>query len=97
MVQQRSFPFSVSPAPSEDPASMSRRVDDSFSPPLGQPTYYLTSVGYGKEVGLPEGMHEVYDPCSQKSLILDHNTSKIVICDPHTHSDQKVVVQGAGF
>ena len=92
VVKQRSFPPSVLPI--ADAASLLRRsTHDSFRPPLGQPTYYLFGIGYGKEVGLPEGMHEVYDPSSKKSLILDHTAFKIFLEDPRPGKRAPIFVQ----
>ena len=75
-VKQRSFPDSMSLP--HDVTLLRRSSHDYFRPPYGPPVSYLKSVGYGKEVGLPDGVQEVYDPYTQKNLILDHNTLKII-------------------
>ena len=89
-VKQKKFPGSVSL--SQDIKLLRRSRNDYFRPPYGPPVHYLTSVGYGKEVGLPDGVQEVYDPYTQKNFILDHNTSKIVR-DNRVPTKQKHVVK----
>ena len=52
---------------------------------------YLTSVGYGKEVGLPDGMHEIYNPLTKNSLVLDHKNCKIF--SKNNPDEDKVIVK----
>lgn len=78
------FPGSVLPVYDvnrPDTKVLRRPKHDTFRPPCGGATAYLTSIGYGKEVGLPDGMQEVYNPCTEKSIILDHNSSNIITED----------------
>ena len=88
-VKQRIFPGSVSLP--QDVTLIRCSTNDNFRPPYSAPVNYLKSVGYGKEMGLPDGVQEVYDPYTQKNLILDHNTLKI-IRDKRVPLPQKHVV-----
>lgn len=82
LVKQRRFPGPVLlPLNAPVPEMLRRSTHDRFRPPCGEAVEYLTSIGYGSEVGLPDGMQEVYDPCSKKNLILDHSKSKVITKD----------------
>ena len=95
-VKQRSFPGSVSLP--HDVTLLRRSSHDYFRLPYGPPVSYLKSVGYGKEVGLPDGMQEVYDPYTKKNFILDHNTSKIIrdnrVPLPQKHENKPISISG---
>ena len=84
MVKESRFPGSLFPLYSATtPAQkmLRRPVHDSFRPPYGPAIPYLTSIGYSKEVGLPDGMQELYDPCTQESFFLDHSKSELIVED----------------
>lgn len=75
MVRQPSFPGSALPlydAASPVPRMLRRQKQDTFRPDRGLHIEHLWSVGYGREVGLPDGMQEVHDPCTKCCFILDH-------------------------
>ena len=94
LVKQRKFPGSVlSPTSSSNAKMLRRPMHDTFRPPCGPPVKFLTSVGYSKEVGLPDGMQEVYDPCTQRSFILDHNASKIIMDDFRPKQRKQVAIK----
>jgi len=76
-VKQRAFPKSSSFPYANADLMLRRSRHDSLKPPHGPEVLYLTSIGYGKEVGLPDGMQEIYNPLTKKSIILDHNNFKI--------------------
>lgn len=83
------FPGSVLPPYSASSSSlpvMARRpMHDTFRPPNGRPVNYLHSLGCGREVDLPDGVQEMYNPCTQKSLFLDHNRLVITNGDLWRH------------
>ena len=76
-VKQRAFPKSSSFPSTPTNLLLRRSKHDSLKPPHGPQVLYLTSVGYGKEVGLPDGMQEIYNPLTKNSLVLDHRSCKI--------------------
>ena len=55
-----------------------RPQHDTFRPPYGNISEYLLSIGYGQEIGLANGIQEVYDPYLRRPFFLDHNTSKLL-------------------
>ena len=55
--------------------------DKLFRPPYGCAIPCLISIGYGAEVGLPDGMQEVLDPVHGKKFILDHKSGTLVTGD----------------
>ena len=84
IVKEPSFPGSMLPlydAIVPVPEMLRRPIHDSFRPPLGHPTKYLKSMGYGMEVGLQSGMQQVHDPCARRSFILDHGKLKVITED----------------
>ena len=92
LVGQKNFPASpIWPIP--DAEILRRFKHDSFRAPHGPPVYYLTSVGYGKEVGLPDGVQEVFNPCTQKTFVLDHNTFRIATENFRPQPDKEVVIE----
>ena len=66
------------------PPFIKRAAQDSFRPPHGKAVPSLYSLGYGKEVGLPEGMQEVSVPNSNNSLLLDHTKCQLLPQDPQS-------------
>ena len=83
-VKEASFPGPVLPlydAKAPIPRMLRRPIQDSFRPPLGHPIEHLKSIGYGEEVGLRKGLQQIYDPCTQKNIILDHTELKIITDD----------------
>lgn len=73
-IKQSVLPGSVLPlydASVQLPPLIRRAMHDNFRPPHGKAVPYLHSFGYGKEVGLPDGMHEVSVEAS--IFVLDHN------------------------
>ena len=90
-VKQRAFPKSSSFPSTPTNLLLRRSKHGSLKPPHGPQVLYLTSVGYGKEVGLPDGMQEIYNPLTKISLILDHKSCKIF--SKNTPNKDKVVVK----
>lgn len=81
LAKKKRFPGSVLPVfdINSPPRKVVRRpLHDSFRPPLGPPVHYLKSIGYSKEVGLPVGVQEVYNPCKYQTVLLDHNKAELV-------------------
>ena len=64
--------------------------DRLFRPPKGFATPYLTSIGYGAEIGLPDGMQEVFDPKHKRNIILDHKNGTLITEDVRNQSVTEV-------
>ena len=82
-IKERRFPGTQFPkydADSPLSKTIRRPENDTF---LQQPyPSYLVSIGYGKEVGLPDGVQEVFDPYLDRQLFLDHNESMLILHNP---------------
>jgi len=81
VMRERKFPGMPLPIFNPDsclPKCQRRLQDDTFRSPYTQNPVFLYSIGYGPEVGLPEGVQEVFDPCQNRSIILDHNEPKLI-------------------
>ena len=75
------YPFPLYDADSPLSKYQRRPQNDTFrSPQVRNPTY-IFSMGYGADVGLPNGMQEVFDPCVNRSIVLDHNNSRLIFED----------------
>ncbi len=95
-VKQRMLPTSPN-FPSPDDSLFRRTKHDNYKPPYGPMLQYLTSVGYGKEVGLPDGFQEVLNPRTQISLFLDHNNFKIAADGIRIQPERKIQVKKGFF
>ena len=83
-INERVFPGDNFPLYDPDsPAkkSLRRPQHDTFRPPYHYQTLYLMNRGYGKEIGLADGIQEIYDPYLNRSLFLDHNECKVIMED----------------
>ena len=87
LAKERRFPGYPFPVYDVDsPLSKNKRRPESdtiWDPrnPIPRPCY-LYSLGYGAEVGLFNGMQEVFDPCLKQSIFLDHNGRQVILHDP---------------
>ena len=56
------------------------------------PMKYLISIGYGKEVSLPDGVQELFNLAVNLKFFLDHNKKNIFIKDPRPAPKPRPVV-----
>ena len=85
VARRHQFPGTIVPpydASFPTPSMPRRRTKDTFRPPLGEPVEYLYSLGYEKEVNCPEGMQEIYNPCTGSSFFLDHSRQVLIFPPP---------------
>lgn len=89
VVKTPSFPGSILPlydASAPPPVTVRRQTHDTFKPPHGEPCHFLHSLGYGQEVGLPNGVQEIYNPCTGRSFFIDHNLHTVIEEDLRPHA-----------
>ena len=75
------------------PKSYRRPWHDTFHPPLGLPVFFPISMGYGAEIGLPQGTQALWDPVGKCFFFLDHTCQLTFFQDPRPVSEPHPVVQ----
>ncbi|XP_064636852.1 uncharacterized protein LOC135493433 [Lineus longissimus] len=72
------------PAPPPLPPVLQHRrpVDDSVLPPHGPPIFWPVSIGFGKEIRLPDDIQLLWDANLNRNVFLDHKTQIVTWIDP---------------
>ncbi|CAH1783233.1 unnamed protein product [Owenia fusiformis] len=70
-----------------------RQEDDSFLPPHAPPIHWPVSIGYGAEVGLPEGVQEIWDANINSYVYIDHLNRGVSYINPRAPMEPLPIVE----